>query len=105
MPTRYKGTKKGAAKKRASKKGGKGGSKAGGGGAAGGGGGGPDGLTPTQDPIIIAGGGSVELQFNRGQFVSAGARLRNGTATLSHLVVDGTRITLGPKSSIEIHFL
>jgi len=104
MPTRYKGTKKRAAKKRASKKGSKGGSKAGGG-AAGGGGGGTDGLTPTQDPIIIAGGGSVELQFNRGQFIAFGARLRNGVATLSHIIVDGKRTTLGPKSVIEIHFL
>ena len=101
MPTAKKGEKKRAAKKatkKATKKrpvgskgskgayagGSKGGSK---GGSSGGGGGGADGILGN-DPIVIAGGGSVSFKFRPGQFNDkGGGRWKNDTADLISITI------------------
>lgn len=98
MPTRYTG-----GKKKPAKKGSKGGSKGGGGTTPSGGGG--EGIVDANEPIIVAGGGSASLKFNKSQFKDKGSHFKNDAANIVSVSIDGgTPIPLSPTSTVQINF-
>jgi hypothetical protein len=101
MPTTSKsGKKKARATKKPTKKPAKKGSKSGT--TAGGGSGGGEALGP-QEPIVISGGGSVQMKMKYGQFKGKDGNWKNDLANLSSISIDGgPPIPLSPTSVITI---